>query len=916
MKKITFLLVMLLGLISVYAQNKQTQAPVKSKDVPVYISSVEGIHEYKLKNGLQILLIPDPTQSNVIVNIVYHVGSRYEGYGEKGMAHLLEHMMFKSTKNLGSIKQMLSDKGGNANGTTYFDRTNYFEIFPSNEENLRWSLQMEADRMINCTMLQSDLDKEFSVVRNEFEIGENDPGNVLYERILSTAYLWHNYGNSTIGSKEDIERVKANRLKLFYQKYYQPDNATLIVAGKFDEMKVLAQIEEYFAPILRPKRELEQTYTIEPAQDGQRYVELRRAGDQQLVAAAYHTAALADTDAAPLEALSEILTSDPSGYLYKALIDTHTGSSIWSYQTGLRDPGYMYFNMEVPKDKSLDDGVKSFLSELDKISSIPYTEQDVARAKAKLIKSLDDQKNNTISFAINLTEIIGAGDYRLWFLNRDAIEKLSLADVQRVAQRYFKITNRTYGVFIPSKNEQRVKPDEFMDEDIIKLTSEYKGKTQTEENASFDATIDNVKKNLTVQTLPVGLKYALITKPVKGKKVVALFRFPVGNLEALTGKRMVASLMASMLKAGTNNLTKEQIQDKLDQMKTQIDFYFDRQDLMMDITTYQEFLTSAFDIVHQLLSESVFPDNEITKTITEAKTNKEASKNDPMSVVFTEIDHKTTHYPKDHPFYASSPDEDIAALNAVTRDQIVTFYQTLLGADHGVGTIVGDIDPAIATKSVTEAFGDWRAKSSYEKILPTYFATSADSEKIITPDKENAAVVGTIAFKMDFRNPDYPAMVMANEMLGQGGFLTARIPTRLREKEGISYGAGSYQIIPRDNQVARWNVYAFFNPKVQEKVDAAIKEEIQKANANGFSAEELKSNIEGWLNSRKTALGNDNTLISIVNDVLYYGNPIDDWTKLENNVKALKVDEINAAMRKYIVQANLVLVYAGDFNKK
>jgi len=118
---------------SVYAQNKQSIAPVKAKDVPVYITSVEGIHEYKLKNGLQILLIPDPTQSNVVVNIVYHVGSRYEGYGEKGMAHLLEHMMFKSTKNLGSIKQMLSDKGGNANGTTYFDRTNYFEIFPSNE---------------------------------------------------------------------------------------------------------------------------------------------------------------------------------------------------------------------------------------------------------------------------------------------------------------------------------------------------------------------------------------------------------------------------------------------------------------------------------------------------------------------------------------------------------------------------------------------------------------------------------------------------------------------------------------------------------------------------------------------------------------------------------------------------------------
>lgn len=164
-----------------------------------FVTQVEGIKEYKLPNGLQVLLVSDQSQSNVVVNIVYNVGSKHEGYGEKGMAHLLEHMLFKSTKNLGDIKKMLSDKGGRANGTTYYDRTNYYEVFPSSDENLRWSLEMEADRMINATIKQEDLDKEFSVVRNEFEIGENDPSGVLMERVISAGYLWHNYGKSTIG---------------------------------------------------------------------------------------------------------------------------------------------------------------------------------------------------------------------------------------------------------------------------------------------------------------------------------------------------------------------------------------------------------------------------------------------------------------------------------------------------------------------------------------------------------------------------------------------------------------------------------------------------------------------------------------------------------------------------------------------
>ncbi len=302
MKKLTLLFILLLSVNLLNAQKNSS-----TNDQPEYVGTVEGIKEYKLKNGLKILLIPDATQSNVVVNIVYNVGSRHEGYGEKGMAHLLEHMLFKSTKNLGDIKKMLSDKGGNANGTTWYDRTNYFEIFPSNDENLRWSIQMEADRMLNATMLQSDLDKEFSVVRNEFEIGENNPSRILNERVISAAYLWHNYGNSTIGSREDIERVKADRLKVFYEKYYQPDNATLFIAGKFDEKVALDAIGEYFGVLPRPARVLDKTYTVEPAQDGERYVELKRSGDVQLVGAVYHTVSYADKDAAPLDALIEIL---------------------------------------------------------------------------------------------------------------------------------------------------------------------------------------------------------------------------------------------------------------------------------------------------------------------------------------------------------------------------------------------------------------------------------------------------------------------------------------------------------------------------------------------------------------------------------------------------------------------------------
>lgn len=897
----------LVSLGSVYAQKAET---------PKYITNVEGVKEYSLNNGLKVLLIPDASQSNMVVNIVYNVGSRNEGYGEKGMAHLLEHMLFKSTKNLGDIKKMLSDKGGNANGTTWFDRTNYYEVFPSSDENLKWSIEMEADRMINSTILQTDLDKEFSVVRNEFEIGENNPDGVLQDRILSSAYLWHNYGNSTIGSKEDIERVKANTLRVFYEKYYQPDNSTLIIAGKFDEQKALQYVGQYFGAIPRPKRVLDKTYTIEPAQDGEKYVELKRAGDSKNVGALYHTVSYADKDYAAIDALGEILTADPSGYLYKTLVETQKVSNIYFWQPSVRDASFIYFGVAVPNDKDVYATKDIVRSELDKITTTKYTDQDVSRAKAKIIKQIEAVKNNTISYAINLTEIIGAGDYRLGYLYRDAVEKLTKEDIQRVAEKYFRPNNRTVGVFIPSKDEVRVKANEYTDEQLLALTKDYKGKALEKEAAPFEASIKNLKQNLVEGKLTNGIKYGLIKKEIKGGKVQASFKFPVSNEKDLTGKNDIAGILAQLLKTGTKTQTKEQIQDKLDQLKSSINFNFSRQTLSVSVNTYKEHFKEVMGILADLLANSTFPENELTKTISEYNTYLESSLNDPQAVAFTEISRITTKYPKGSIFYTPTIQEQIDAFKKIKQAEIVDFYTNFLGGNNGIGSVVGDLDAKTTGEILESTFGKWNSKSKYEIAQPAYFETQKLDKDIITPDKENAVALGRISFKMDRQNPDYPAFVMANEILGSGGFLSARIPMRLREKEGISYGAGSFIDVPITNDAAAWTYYAFLNPTKKNAVETAAKEEIAKALKDGFTAEELKSNLVSWQNERKTRLGVDNTLMELVNTYLQYGIALDDYDQLETKVKALKVDEVNKVLKKYLTLDKMTSIYAGDFNKK
>ncbi|MCH7526350.1 MAG: insulinase family protein, partial [Planctomycetes bacterium] len=322
---------------------------------PKKVTEVEGITEYLYDNGLRLLLFPDSSQPRVTVNITYFVGSRHEGRGETGMAHLLEHMMFKGTEKHREIWKELENHGATFNGTTWVDRTNYYETLPTAEpDNLEWALELEADRMINSLISDEDLSTEFSVVRNEFEMGENNPTGILLDRMFSGAYLWHNYGKSTIGSKSDIERVPVKNLRAFYEKYYQPDNAMLVIAGDFEKVNVLALVDKHFGSIPRPKRVLDYTYTVEPIQDGPRHVELRRVGDVAAAGVIYHICAASHADYAPVEVLRQMLLDEPSGRLYKELVETGMAANVYGAAWPWNEPGAIWTLASVRVDDPLE----------------------------------------------------------------------------------------------------------------------------------------------------------------------------------------------------------------------------------------------------------------------------------------------------------------------------------------------------------------------------------------------------------------------------------------------------------------------------------------------------------------------------------------------------------------------------------
>ena len=392
--------------------------------------------------------------------MTYLVGSRHEGYGETGMAHLLEHMNFIETTNGRKIKDEIVAHAANWNGTTSDDRTNYFETVTATDENLKWALGLEADRMVNVKFTKQILDTEMTVVRNEFERGENNPREVLVERVEAAAYLWHNYGKSTIGSKEDIEKVPVDRLAAFYRKYYRPDNAVVVITGRLDESKTLGFVASSFGKIPRPTQPLEQTYTVEPAQDGERFVELRRAGEGQEVVMAYHSPAAGHPDFVALQVLSGVLNGGGGrggrgggnlgdGRLRKALVESKLAESTNMSVDPTHDPGLIEISARLNKDQSLDAAKKALLDTLADVVKNPPTKEEVDRVRTGLLRNLERNLSDPQSIATGaLNTAIAQGDWRLMFLQHDRLEDVDPSAVLRVAKEYFKASNRTVGYYI------------------------------------------------------------------------------------------------------------------------------------------------------------------------------------------------------------------------------------------------------------------------------------------------------------------------------------------------------------------------------------------------------------------------------------------------------------------------------------
>ena len=869
------------------------------------VTAVEGVTEYRLENGLRVLLVPDASVDTITVNMTYLVGSRNEGYGESGMAHLLEHLLFRGTPNHPNIKLEFMKYGARFNGTTSFDRTNYFETFPASEANLDWALDLEAERMLKSFVSREDLDAEMTVVRNEFESGENSPFGVLRERVVATAYLWHNYGRAIIGARSDIENVPAERLQAFYRNYYQPDNAVLIVSGKFDEGSALARVAKHFAGLPKPSRKLQATYTVEPNQDGERTVTLRRAGNVQLVSALYHIPPGTHPDYAAIDVLVALISHVPTGRLHKALVEPGRASFVFGNESQLREAGYAYFGASVREGQPLDATREALLETLEDFARKPVTEEEVERARTRLLNDIEKIVAKSSSLAMVLSESVAMGDWRMLFLHRDRLRQLRAADVQRVALAYFKPANRTLGVFVPTSKPDRAEIPAVPD--VAAMLKDYRGEGAIAQGEFFDPTPENIEARVIRRTLPGGMKLALLPKKTRGSTVIAQFGLRWGDEASKLGRNTACGIASSMLMTGTRKKTRAQIANEFTRLKTHAGVSGEGG----SIETDRENLPQALRLAAEVLRQPSFPEAEFEQLRRAALTSIDIQRSDPGSLAGLDLTRHLNPYPADHWNYAATLDERALRLKALTLEDVRRCYGDFFGASNSELAVVGDFDPDQIVRLAAELFGDWRSPHGYARIPARYVEARPIDRNIATPDKANATLRAGMNLRLRDDNPDFPALVLGNYILG--GSPDSRLNRRVREREGLSYSVGSFLSASSFDEKGEFGIYAIYAPQNRQRIEAAVNEELRRALSEGFTAEEVDVAKKGLLQARQVARTQDAAVAGRLMSYLVLERTFAWDTALEKHIASLSAKEVTEAMRRYLDPGKLSFVKAGDF---
>lgn len=907
-----------------------------------WIDSLAGIQEYRLRsNGMKILLVPSHAAPVITFMVVYHVGSRNEAPGNTGSAHLLEHMLFnKSTRNFGranghkTFQQVLFEAGADAsttNMTTWYDRMNGYSTLPADKLDL--AMKIEADRLGRGLILDSERQPEMSVVRNEYEIGENDPGRALSKALIAAAIVAHPYHWNTIGYRTDIEGVSTEKLREHYRNFFHPDNAEAILVGDFDPPKALALFNREFGAFPRSRQPVPKVITVEPPQEGERRVIVRRPGEVGLVQLAYMRPGSLDADFIPLDVLAEILGDGVNARLYQALVEKGLATDVSADNYTLMDPYPILFAATVAPGVGHDKVEAALKAALYEVGARGVTEEELARAKKQIEVAVIRSRDGTYEYAANLGEAVASANWR-WFVTYvDRMKKVTADDVKRVAAAYLVPDHATVGWFVPVHQEAQppaggtapkkgaggaALPDKrpgaggsarppVSAAALATAASTAAGAAARVPAAGAPATFAARTLHRVLGnglTLDVVENHAVPTVAVQGLVFA-------GRIAAPAGQPALPQLTATMLTRGTRSHDKRAIAATLDDAGIQLRISSDLLGANLNGAGLSRDLRLLLATLAEELREPAFADSELVKAKREMSATVLRASEDTFQRAYDRLTQLS--FAEGHPYRAPTKEEMLASIDRVRADDLRSFHRDrYVGAATSL-VIVGDVDAAAAAALADSLLGGMTRGERPALPSARTEAGVPGREAVTMRGKANMDIVYGEASGLRRTDSDYEAALLANAALGQND-LSSRLGVRVRDTEGLTYSIFSRfamtdlidGVFLADVKVAPQNL---------QKALRSAREVMEKYATEGITQGELDVQKSFFAGNFQVRLGTNTGVATALVTAERFGFGPSYLDEYPGRIRAVTREQVNAAIRAHLRPDRLHLVVAGDLDR-
>jgi zinc protease len=877
-----------------------------------WVDSLGGISQYRLKsNGMTILLKRNDAAPVITFEVVYHVGSRNEAPGNTGSAHLLEHLLFnKSTKNFGralghkTFQELLFQAGcdySSTNMTTWYDRMNGYSTLPADK--LELAMKIEADRLGRALILDKERQPEMTVVRNEYEIGENNPSTALYKAVIGAAIQAHPYHWDTIGYRSDIEGVSTETLRQHYKDFFWPDNAEAVLVGDFETAVALRMFDREFGAFTRSPKPIPAIITVEPPQEGERRVIVRRPGQVGLVELAYMRPNSLHPDFIPLDLLATILGSGINSRLYQALVEKGLATDVSANNYTLRDPFPILFDATVAPGVSHQKVEAAMKQALYEVARAGVTPEELNRAKNQLEVTVIRGRDGTYELASSLGEAVASANWK-WFVRYvDTMKGVTTGDVKRVAATYLIPDHATVGWFVPAPPDEK-KPQKSAGAGGSVGSSASSGQaTGASSRAAFaQRTVHRVLGNGI--TLDVLANHAVPTVAVHGIVLA-------GRMYSPRGKPAVAQLTAMMLERGTTSQNKRVIAARLDGVGAQIQVTSDMVGATIQASSLSRDAGLLLSILADEMKNPAFADSELRKAKAEMKTDVLRAFDDTRQRAFDRLTQAS--FAPGHPYRAPSKDEMLASLEGTRPTDLRSFHK-----DRYVGStlylaIVGDVDPDQIASKVESLFGGIPRGARMSMDLPRAEREKPVHEAVALHGKANMDLMFGAASGLKRQDPDYEACLVANAALGQSS-LSSRLGKRVRDTEGLTYTIYS-RFTMTDFLDGVWLADVAVAPSNLGKAMKSTREVIEGYCKDGITEEEVSIQKSYFAGNYQVQLATNAGIAQALAVAEKFGYGPAYLDEFPDRVRRVTREQVNAAIRAHLDPAKLNVIVAGDLDK-